>query len=199
MARITEQAKQATRMRIINSACDLFKDKGFEQATTRDIAQSAGIATGTLFNYFPTKEEIVMELMATGLEQAADDFAKQQRAEASLEEDLFLHVATGLRRMKVHRKYLGRALETTLSPLSSISQQAEAIRVAHLETVEQTIARHELSLAAWTVPMQLYWTLYTGVLAYWVNDASPKQEDSLAMLDQSIAMFVSWLREQASS
>jgi len=199
MPRITEQDKRATRTRIIAAACNLFKGKGFEQATTREIAQAAGIAAGTLFNYFPTKEDIVMALMTTALELAAEDFAKQRREGATLEEDLFLHVATGLRCLKVHRTYIGRALETTLSPLSSGSEQAEAIRVTHLENVQQTIAQHGLALSAWTVPMQLYWTLYTGVLAYWVNDASPKQEDTLAMLDQSIAMFVSWVTEQGNS
>jgi hypothetical protein len=39
----------------------------------------------------------------------------------------------------------------------------------------------------------LYWTLYTGVLAFWSKDASPRQEDTLALLDQSLAMFVGWL------
>ncbi len=198
MSRITKQAKQATRKRILDAAGSLFKGKGFEQATTRDIAQQAGIATGTLFNYFPAKEDIVMTLMTTALDRAAKDFAKQQRTGASLEEDLFLHVATGLRRLKVHRKYVGPALETTLSPLtsSSISTKADAIRIAHLELVQQTITQHGLVFEVWTMAMQLYWTLYTGVLTVWVSDSSPKQEDALAMLDQSIAMYVSWLRDQ---
>lgn len=201
MPRITEEAKLATRQRILAAACNLFKSKGFEQATTRDIAQEAGIATGTLFNYFPTKEEIVMALVTAAFDVAAADFARQQRADASLEEDLFLNVSTGLRKLKPHRKYVGPALETTLSPLASstVSEQADAVRLAHLETVQQLIARHELSPAVWTVAMQLYWTLYTGVLAFWVNDSSPKQEDTLAMLDQSIAMYVSWLKERGGT
>ena len=33
----------------------------------------------------------------------------------------------------------------------------------------------------------------SGVLAFWSKDASPKQEDTLALLDQSLAMFVGWL------
>jgi hypothetical protein len=100
--------------------------------------------------------------------------------------------------MKVHRKYIGRALETTMSPLasSSTSEQAAAIRVAHLETVQRTISKHDLAPPVWTVAIQLYWTLYIGVLAFWVDDSSPKQEDTLATLDQSIAMYVSWLRER---
>ena len=201
MPRITEEAKFATRKRILDGACSLFRQQGFEQATTRDIAREANIATGTLFNYFPTKEDIVMALVMTAFDLAAADFAKQHRAEASLEEDLFLNVSTGLRRLKPHRKYVGPALETTLSPLASsaVSEQAEAIRLAHLETVQQVISARGMAPPVWTVAMQLYWTLFTGVLAFWVNDSSPKQEDTLAMLDQSIAMYVSWLKERGGA
>ncbi|MBC8355699.1 MAG: TetR/AcrR family transcriptional regulator [Planctomycetes bacterium] len=200
MPRITEEAKQATRKRILDTALSLFKSKGFEQATTRDIANEAGIAAGTLFNYFPAKEDIVMALVTVALARAAEEFAKQKREGASLEEDLFLNVSTGLRRLKPYRRYVGPVLETTLSPMvaSASNEQAQAIRVAHLERVQEAISSHGQSLATWTIAMQLYWTLYTGVLAFWVNDSSPKQEDTLAMLDQSISMFVSWLKERGN-
>ena len=45
----------------------------------------------------------------------------------------------------------------------------------------------------------MYWLLYTGVLAFWTKDASVKQEDTLALLDQSMKMFVAWLNAQATS
>jgi hypothetical protein len=43
------------------------------------------------------------------------------------------------------------------------------------------------------VTVQLYWTLYLGVLAYWAADESPGQEDSLTLLDQSLKLFVASL------
>ncbi len=43
------------------------------------------------------------------------------------------------------------------------------------------------------IALQLYWTLYTGVLTFWSDDKSPHQEDTLALLDQSLQMFVAWL------
>jgi hypothetical protein len=43
----------------------------------------------------------------------------------------------------------------------------------------------------------MYWALYTGVLAIWAADKSPKQEDTLALLDQSLNMFAAWMRESA--
>jgi hypothetical protein len=34
------------------------------------------------------------------------------------------------------------------------------------------------------------------VLVFWSNDKSPKQEDSLALIDDSLTMYVAWLRSQ---
>jgi hypothetical protein len=55
------------------------------------------------------------------------------------------------------------------------------------------VAEHGLGGVLTAHALQLYWTLYTGVVAFWARDRSPKQEDTLALLDESIEMFVLWL------
>jgi len=52
---------------IINSALHLFKEKGFEAATTKEIAAGAGIAEGTVFRYFKTKKDILLKIAATSM------------------------------------------------------------------------------------------------------------------------------------
>jgi len=197
--RITQEAKQESRRKILEAAQSLFQSKGYQQATTRDIAREAGIATGTLFNYFPTKEAIVMTLVSEALTRAQEDFEQQQLDQtAPLEEKLFAQIATGLRRMKPYRNYIKPLFETALSPLvkSSSDEASEMIRVNHLETVDQLVRSHGIANGPSAVAMHLYWTLYTGVLAFWSNDRSPKQEDTLALLDQSLRMFVGWLTSE---
>jgi len=54
------QNKQAIRNRIVKAALNLFQTKGFDGTTTRAIARKAGIAEGTVFNYFRTKEDIAL-------------------------------------------------------------------------------------------------------------------------------------------
>ena len=49
-----------TRKRILQSALDLFHGKGFELTTMRDIADSAGLATGAAYYYFDSKDAIVL-------------------------------------------------------------------------------------------------------------------------------------------
>jgi len=55
-----------TRDRILQSAQRLFARKGYEKTTTRDLAQAAGVAEGTLFRYFDTKKAILVEVATQG-------------------------------------------------------------------------------------------------------------------------------------
>jgi AcrR family transcriptional regulator len=189
--RVTAEAKLATRRRILEAARDCFSRVGFEAATTREIASTAGIAAGTLFNYFPAKEAIAMALVAEALDAARRQFEGYPRGE-SLEEDLFALIATELRALRPHRGYLRPVLETALSPLAraEASPEGEAIRVEHLAAVESLIAGRTPGGPLSPVALSLYWTLYTGVLAFWACDASPHQEDTLAVLDHYLGAFV---------
>ncbi len=47
---------------LLEAAIELFAKDGFWQTTTASIAQEAGVATGTLFTYFPTKNEALAEI-----------------------------------------------------------------------------------------------------------------------------------------
>jgi AcrR family transcriptional regulator len=201
--RVTAETKAATRQRIVQAAQQLFAEKGFEASTTRDIADAAGIAAGTLFNYFATKEAILGCLAAEAAASAHRDFdgaARERESveEESFEEELFAFVAAGLRKLKPLRKHLTVLLETALSPLAAVSADEAQLRLSHLETVARLAKKHGLGELP-SVALQLYWTLYTGVLTFWAKDRSAKQEDTLALLDHSLAMFAGWLHKQDES
>jgi AcrR family transcriptional regulator len=187
--RITRDARRATRQRILEAARRLFARDGFDGAGTRELAREAGIAAGTLFNYFPTKEAIVGALAAEALAAVRAD--EQERSGESLEEALFAFIAAALRALKPLRGCLRPVLERALSPLaaSAAVPEGESLRTDHLETVAELLARHRQPEPSF-VTMHLYWTLFAGVLAFWLDDPSPHQEDTLAVLDQALKMFV---------
>jgi AcrR family transcriptional regulator len=196
--RITAEQKSATRDRILNAAVHAFRTNGFDSTTTRDIATAAGIATGSLFNYFPTKEAIVESLAAQALARARAR-SEQNSLEGDLEETIFAHIAAELRQLKPLRRFIMPLLETSLCPLAAASrcESNNVLRLEHMETIAGLARKNgfpELS----PVALQVYWTLYIGVLSFWAVDKSPKQEDTLALLDQSLTMFVSWLRSEQS-
>jgi AcrR family transcriptional regulator len=55
-----------TRERILNAAQRLFASQGFEGTTTRELAQAAGVAEGTLFRHFANKKAILVEVATNG-------------------------------------------------------------------------------------------------------------------------------------
>jgi AcrR family transcriptional regulator len=191
--RITAEEKQATHRRIVDAALTLFSTNGFEATTTRDIARAAEIGTGTLFNYFDTKEAIVASLAEDAVTKARKGFARQT-FDSGFEEHLFGLVAVELRQLKPIRRFITSILETLLCPLVIAKQTEEnqALRVGHLETVIEIAHQHGIAEVS-PVALQMYWTLYTGVLVFWAADRSPKQEQTLALLDQSLHMFVTYL------
>lgn len=193
--RVTAEAKSDTRRRILEAATRLFVQDGWVNTTTRGIAQSAGIATGTLFNYFPTKEAVVASLIAEALEHVGDEFRTGPADENSLEADLFSFIWQGLRSLREFRGFLASAADTIFSPLARQSPDSpgDGIRVGHLEMVAGIVASHGFPATLPAVTMQLYWTLYLGVFAFWAADDSPGQEDTLALLDQSLKLFAASL------
>lgn len=190
--RISEQAKQENRSRILDKAAEIFNSKGFEDSTTRDIALAAGLAAGTLFNYFPSKETLAMTMVSEALVQGREDYLRRCTGREDLTEELFLFVASGLRRLRPLRPFLGPVLERSLSPFprKNVCQEGEAARQEHLTAVQAILARHGFTEAPDYVAMTMYWSLYLGILAFWSNDSSPNQEASQALIDYSIRMFV---------
>jgi AcrR family transcriptional regulator len=57
---LREKKKLETKNKIFEVSGRLFKEKGFENTTVDEITKEAGIAKGTFFNYFPTKEALLM-------------------------------------------------------------------------------------------------------------------------------------------
>ncbi len=73
------------RGRLLKEAARLFRDKGYERTTVRDLAAAVGIQSGSLFHHFRTKEEILKAVMVetihlnTALMQAATEMADTAR------------------------------------------------------------------------------------------------------------------------
>jgi AcrR family transcriptional regulator len=54
-----ERGKTERRERLYEAALELFRSQGYEATTVADITRRAGVAKGTFFNYFPTKDAVL--------------------------------------------------------------------------------------------------------------------------------------------
>src|ERR1700743_2566291 len=70
---------EATASKILEAALALFREEGFDAATMRVIAQTAGVATGAAYYYYASKDAIVMDFYQRSCAEM------QPKTEAALE------------------------------------------------------------------------------------------------------------------
>ncbi|MEV6152031.1 TetR/AcrR family transcriptional regulator [Nonomuraea sp. NPDC052129] len=82
---LRERKKRETRQKIHNTAMELFTQRGFAEVSVLEIAERAGVSKMTVFNYFPTKEDIVLDVMGEGFNDIAQMVSGRRPGESLVE------------------------------------------------------------------------------------------------------------------
>ena len=86
MPRISAAREEATRRRILNAAREVFVDKGLDGASIDDVVAAAGLSVGAIYNYFPTKDELIRQCIDHAVkEETAALLADTQAAGSATE------------------------------------------------------------------------------------------------------------------
>lgn len=187
MPKATPKAEE-TRLRILDSALELFRQNGFDTATMRDIAERAGVATGAAYYYYPSKDAIVMDFYQRSCAEM------QPKIEAALEQTKGLeNRLRELIRIKLVHFAPNRGVLRTLlrsgadpkSPLSPFSPETKEIR-----GIDTTWFRRILVDCGVRIPHDLephlpevLWFFQMGVIFFWVIDESRNQSRTARLLD----------------
>ncbi len=100
--------KAETRRLLLDAACVLFEEKGYERTTMRELASSAGVALGTIFQHFPDKPSLLVAAFEDDIGRVVANVF-----ETLPQEDLraqFLHLTEMLYRFYATRPKLSRTL-----------------------------------------------------------------------------------------
>ncbi len=81
---LRELKKEQTRQQIAATAWRLFADRGFDKVTVAEIAREAQVAEATVFNYFPSKEDLFYSRFEAFSARLADAVRDRAPGEAAL-------------------------------------------------------------------------------------------------------------------
>jgi AcrR family transcriptional regulator len=82
---LRERKRRLTRQRISDVATTLFMSRGFDNVRVADVAEIVGVSEKTIYNYFPTKESLVLDVEDEIVESLARAF-RERPANESLSE-----------------------------------------------------------------------------------------------------------------
>lgn len=188
-----ETKKEQTKLRILQAALQLFKEKGLEGTTTKQISRKAGIAEGTLFNYFETKEDLALYFFQKETDNLIAWYSAEKRLQkAALPEKLFAIIHRQLEYLEPYEEFIGAVFCRSLQPASSLSPlslESQELRLKYLRFIRDILgeagARREIprlgELGAYAVGL-----FYLGIVAFWLQDRSRGKQKTLALLDRAL-------------
>jgi AcrR family transcriptional regulator len=98
MARLTStDAQRPSRDALVEAAAALFREKGYERTTVRDLADAVGMQSGSLFYHFSSKGEILYEVMRRGIDDLTGAVRLELEACSDPRDELITMTRTHLR------------------------------------------------------------------------------------------------------
>jgi AcrR family transcriptional regulator len=138
-ASLREQKKQQTRQLIADTAAQLFAERGFDGVSVAEIARTAQLSEVTVFNYFPTKGDLVfgrMEFIEERLVAAIEQRASQEPITAAFGRVLLADVD----QLDARAEVIARA--------AAVIRASPTLQAREREITEQYTARLATVLAA---------------------------------------------------
>ncbi|HET8547572.1 MAG TPA: TetR/AcrR family transcriptional regulator [Bryobacteraceae bacterium] len=125
-----ERKKQETRDRIISAGLALFTRQGIDGSTIDEVASAADVGKGTIYNYFRTKEDIIVAFLMDIEQQVQREIAQAGSGSGSLQSVLTRIIRLQFRRKEAHygfvRVFLAR-LCASATPQSEWLQEIQRI------------------------------------------------------------------------
>jgi len=170
----TEARRLATRERIVRAATELVARGGYREAQVAEVARRAGIATGTVYRYFPSKAELAAEVFRAASQREVDAVAAAAAAHDDPREALAAAVETFARRALAGRRLAWALLAEPVDP--AVEAERLAFRRAYAAIfADATHPDHDRELTAAAIVGAIAEAL-VGPLS---PTAGPHDEDAL--------------------
>ncbi len=154
---------------ILEAALAVFREKGFERATMRQVADAAHVAVGAAYYYFPSKEALVF----AWYEQIQERHAASFKPTGELQERIRLALVTKLDLLKEHRPLLSALFQFAAikdHPLSPFSEGSRSVRASAMSVFEAAIGSEVSDALLKDLVVRSLWLAHLGLILFFIHD-----------------------------
>ncbi|GAA1520765.1 TetR family transcriptional regulator [Streptomyces albidochromogenes] len=180
---------EQTRTLILETALQLFQDRGYDKTTMRAIAKEAGVSVGNAYYYFGSKEHLVQGFY----DRIAAEHQAAVRPVLDRETDLEARLAGVLKAWldiaAPYHEFAAQFFKNAAdpeSPLSPFSAESEHAREAAIDVHREVLAGSKAKVPEELrgILPELMWLSQMGLVLYWVFDRSEGRERSRRLAER---------------
>lgn len=193
---------ERTRSLILETALEMFGERGYEETTMRAIAEKAGVAPAATYYHFRSKEHLIQAYYERMHEIHAESCAELLEKERTLKGRLLGVMGQILEDMTPYHQFAGVLFKTAAdpqSPLNPFSSESEPARRASIELFAQVVKGSKTKIPPdleAELPT-LLWLYHMGVVLFWIHDDSSGQNRTRRLVEHT-AEIVTRLIQLAS-
>lgn len=146
--------KEDKRELIREAAIRVFSEKGFHRTRAEEIAQAAGVAVGTIYNYFKNKDEILLDIFATEFEERKRFFAQLRRSGLPVAEQLRKILQEHFRLLEEQQELMQVLLRERFEPSKELRAKLAKLHREIVGYIEELLRR--------------------GVAEGWIRECNPR-------------------------
>ncbi len=186
---------EETRRRILETALELFRERGYEEATMRRIAARAGVSLGSAYYYFRSKEHLIQAYYGRSHVEHLNACAELLEREKKLEPRLLGVMRAKLDTSMPYHRFAGQLFKTAAdpaSPLSPFSAESMPVRSEATELMALVVDGSDTQIAGELgreLP-NLLWLYMMGIVLYWIHDDSPGCERTYRLVARTCRIVV---------
>jgi AcrR family transcriptional regulator len=188
------QKGDQTKALILETALEMFQERGYEQTTMRAIAEKAKLSLGNAYYYFHSKEYLIQAFYHRTHEQHMAAALPVLEKETSLKSRLLNVMRLKIDTLNPYHEFAGQLFKTAAnpeSPLNPFAEESDPVRRDSIElfdrVVEGSKARIPKDLRA-ELPY-LLWVYHMGIILFWIHDPSPKHRRTYRLIDHTVDLL----------
>jgi AcrR family transcriptional regulator len=186
---------EQTRSLILETALEMFGERGYEETTMRAIAEKAGIALGNTYYHFRSKEHLIQAYYERMHELHAEHCADVLKKERTLKGRLLVVMEKILDNMEPYHQFAGILFKTAAdpqSPLNPFSPESESARRGSVELFAEVAkgAKTKIPPDLEAELPTLLWLYHMGIVLFWIHDNSAKQKKTRRLMNHTVEIVV---------
>jgi AcrR family transcriptional regulator len=186
--------REETRSLILETALELFAERGYEETTMRAIAEEAGVALGNAYYYFRSKEHLIQAFYDRLHALHRETCVAICQREHTLKGRLLAVLRQILANMEPYHQFAGVLFRTAAnphSPLNPFSPESEAVRKESIEWYAEVLKGTKTKIPAdlaRELPT-LLWLYQMGIVLFWIHDQSAKQIKTWRLMEHTVEII----------
>jgi AcrR family transcriptional regulator len=183
-----------TKARIVETALELFRERGYEETTMRAIAEKAGVSLGNAYYYFHSKEHLIQAFYYRTHEEHVAASRRTLEMDMNLKARLLEVIRLKISTLEPYHRFAGLLFKTAAdpqSPLNPFSPDSDPVRGASIQLLANIVetSKTQIPKDLRTELPYLLWLYHMGIILFWIHDSSPKRIRTYRLIDCTVDLI----------